>query len=251
MRELFARGRTTGPNAPLSTLILGETGTGKELFAQAIHDHSGREGPFVVLDCAALPANLAESMILGHSKGAFTGATEDRAGLVEAAHGGSLFLDEVGELPPDLQPKLLRVLESRSVQRLGEPSPRPVDVRIIAATNVDLSSMVAENRFRLDLYQRLAQATLRLPPLRERTDDIPLLAAKFVRAVELATGSDRHLTPTAVEALKRRQWPGNVRELKNAVEYAAYLATAPELTKANGCPRHHPRTAARKRRGAL
>ena len=232
MRELFSRMERLAPT-PLSTLILGETGTGKELFARALHERSGRPGSFVVLNCAAIPAQLAESMILGHRKGAFTGATEDRAGVFEEANGGSLFLDEVGELPLELQPKLLRVLQERVVSRIGDAQGRSVDVRLVAATHRPLGDMVSAGAFRLDLYERIRQMEIELPPLRERREDIPMLAARFVAAVAESLGEDRRLTPSAMAALAGGEWPGNVRGLRNTVERGAYLCTHPPLVSAS------------------
>ena len=226
MRELFSRVERLAPT-PLSTLIRGETGTGKELFARAVHERSGRKGQFVVLNCAALPSQLAESHILGHRKGAFTGATDDRVGAFEQADRGTLFLDEIGELPLSLQPKLLRVLQERVVNRIGDATDRRVDVRVVAATHRSLSEMVSEGQFRLDLYERIRQVELELPALRERREDIALLAERFAAAVGTSLGEPRHLTPGAAAALTAQDWPGNVRGLKNAVERGAYLCGHP------------------------
>ena len=231
MRELFAVCARVGPTeAPV--IIWGETGTGKDLVARAIHERSLRRGrPFVVLDCAAIPPGLIESELFGHEKGAFTGATAARAGVFERAGGGTVFLDELGELPLELQPKLLRCLESGEVTRVGGEKPIRVDFRAIAATHRDLPRSITENRFRADLFYRLAVIRIAVPPLRERREDIPLLAAHF--ATELLGDAARAgLPPDTLDALfgelTRHDWPGNVRELRNVVERAMILAD-PEL----------------------
>jgi transcriptional regulator with GAF, ATPase, and Fis domain len=227
MRELFAMCARVAPtDAPV--LIQGETGTGKELVAHAIHDHSLRAGkPFVVFDCGAVPPTLIESELFGHERGAFTGAVAQRAGVFERADGGTVFLDELGELALELQPKLLRVLEGGEVMRVGGERPRQVDVRVLAATNRDLARMIAEGGFRPDLYYRLAVIRVSVPPLRERRDDIPLLAAGFVKDVlgEVSRAKIPQPTLEAIfEQLRHHDWPGNVRELRNVVERAAILA---------------------------
>ncbi len=206
-------------------LIRGETGTGKELLARAIHFHIARpEEPFVEVDCGAIPDKLLESELFGHEKGAFTGATEGKKGLFETAHGGTLFLDEIGHLDPSLQVKLLRAIEYGNVRRLGGTKMIPVDIRIIAATNIDLEKAIEEGRFRQDMYYRLNVVSLRLPPLRERVDDIALLARHFLDRFTDSYGLPaKELTPMAIEALKGHSWPGNIRELKNAIERAAIL----------------------------
>jgi transcriptional regulator with GAF, ATPase, and Fis domain len=210
-----------------TVLIHGETGTGKEVTAWAIYEASKRNGkPFVVVDCAAVARTLIESELFGHEKGAFTGADKRRIGAFERAHGGTLFLDELGELELDLQPKLLRALERREIQRLGGDKPIPVDVRIIAATNRDLRSMVARREFREDLYYRLAVVTLELPPLRERKEDIPVLVDHFLKGLGL--GRDA-LPDGAMDRFLEHGWPGNARELKNAVERAVVLGEAKPL----------------------
>lgn len=194
-------------------LIAGESGTGKELVARAVHEGSSRaEGPFVAVNCGALPASLFESELFGHVKGAFTGADRDAPGRIRAAAGGTLLLDEIGELPLELQPKLLRVLEERAVDPVGGNAPVPVDFRLICATNRDLDKDVEAGRFREDLYYRLAVIILHVPPLRERPDDVPLLWEHFT---ELHHGSPRTSSPALIKALLRRPWPGNVRELRN------------------------------------
>jgi two-component system, NtrC family, response regulator GlrR len=213
MRELFSRlARVVSSDA--SVLVDGESGTGKELVAQAIHEASTRAaGPFVVVDCGALPPSLLESELFGHARGAFTGATEARAGAIESASGGTVFLDEIGELPLAMQPKLLRVLEARTVRRLGESEHRPVDVRFISATNRDLREMVNQGAFRDDLYFRLAVLPLRLPPLRERPEDIPALLDHFLPA-----GMRGRLDALMMADILGRPWLGNVRELRNFAE---------------------------------
>jgi two-component system response regulator AtoC len=206
----------------VAVLITGESGTGKELVARRLHARSQRPaGPFVAVNCAALPEALAESELFGHEKGAFTGADRQRHGRFEEAHGGTLFLDEIGELPAALQAKLLRVLEEHTVRRLGGAAEIPVDVRVVAATNRDLSGAPGDSGFRQDLYFRLAVVSVHLPPLRERAGDIPVLAAHL-----LTTLAARHRLPVpeldagALTALQRYRWPGNARELRNVLERA-------------------------------
>jgi DNA-binding NtrC family response regulator len=222
MRALTARLERLAA-ADTTVLVQGETGTGKERVAEALHLAGARaHAPLVTVDCGALPAGIIESELFGHEKGAFTGATSSVAGAFERARGGTLFLDEVGELPLELQPKLLRAIESRTVRRLGGAQPLPVDVRIVAATNRDLPLEVTAGRFREDLYYRLAVVTLAVPSLRERIEDVPMLAAHFVG--ELGADGARLLTPDALAALCRHAWPGNVRELRNTIERAVALA---------------------------
>ncbi len=226
MREVFAVLERVAPTE-MSVLVGGETGTGKELVARALHDESRRQrGPFVVLDCGSLPRELAEAAILGHKKGSFTGAVSDRAGCFEEAHGGTLFLDEIGELPIELQPKLLRVLDRREVQRIGDSQVRRVDVRVVAATHRDLRKMVGLTQFREDLYFRLSVMTVDLPPLRERRDDVAGLAEKFLGDFARTYGHAPGLSEAAEAALMAESWPGNVRQLKNTIERAAHLAQA-------------------------
>lgn len=237
MRELFALLSRIAPT-PMDVLIGGETGTGKELVARALHARSERsEGPWVVLDCASLPRELAEAAILGHRRGSFTGAIEDRAGCFERADGGTVFLDEVGELSLELQPKLLRVLEQRQVLRIGHDQPRSVDVRVIAATHRDLRKMVADGEFREDLYFRLADVTVELPPLRNRGDDPVMLAERFI--AELAGDRELPLSSGAKAALRSEAWPGNVRELRRAIRRAVFLAPGPQIERSDLSPGLH------------
>ena len=204
-----------------TVLIEGESGTGKELLAEAIHEHSGRkDGPFVVVDCGALPADLMESEIFGHEAGAFTGAQKRRQGAFEAAHQGTVFLDEIGELPLQLQTRLLRVLAQRQVRRVGGSENVDVDVRVVAATNRNLDQEVEEERFRLDLFHRLAVVLLRVPPLRERRGDVPMLARRMLADMGADTAL---LTQEILDRLQRYHWPGNVRELRNYVERLSLL----------------------------
>jgi two-component system, NtrC family, response regulator GlrR len=210
----------------VTVLLQGETGTGKDGAAEAIHQESARgAGPFVVVDCGALPPHLIGDELFGHERGAFTGATGAREGAFEAADGGTLFLDEVGELTPELQPQLLRAVESRRVRRLGGNETISVDVRIIAATNRDLKAEVNAHRFRSDLYFRLGVLEVRLPPLRERLDDIPLVVEELLRSLDLADHPSGRalLEPEAAAALRAHAWPGNIRELRNHVERCAAL----------------------------
>ncbi len=224
MQEVFELIRRAAP-ARSNILIVGESGTGKELVARAIHRLSPRaEGPFVPVHTSAIPTELLESTLFGHVKGAFTGAVDSRRGLFEAADGGSLFLDEVGTISPETQAKLLRVIQEREFRRVGGVEPITVDVRIIAATNVDLAREVECGRFREDLYYRLNVISIELPPLRDRREDIPLLAHHFLR--KFAAENQRDIggfTPAAMDALTAYAWPGNVRELENAVERAVVL----------------------------
>lgn len=203
-----------------AVLITGETGTGKELVARALHDEgSRRQGPFIAVNCGAISPTLMESELFGHSKGSFTGADRDKKGLFEAADGGTLFLDEIGELPLELQPKLLRVLQEGEVLRLGDTRPRPIDVRVLTATARDVHADVEAKRFRDDLYYRLAVVEIHIPPLRERPDDIPMLVDSFLRRLAVREGRPApRLDPGAVSLLQSHPWPGNVRELENFME---------------------------------
>jgi transcriptional regulator with PAS, ATPase and Fis domain len=223
MRRLYGILEKVAPTDS-SVLIQGETGTGKELLARAIHDASKRaKQPFVVVDCGAIAENLIESELFGHVRGAFSGAVSDRRGLCEEANGGTLFLDEIGELPPALQPRLLRVIESLEVRRVGSNAPKRVDVRIVAATNRPLAHSINDGTFREDLYYRLAVVELHLPPLRARREDIPLLAEHFFRRY---AGPDEPLPAALVSSLTSRAWPGNVRELRNYVERSVSMGHA-------------------------
>jgi formate hydrogenlyase transcriptional activator len=214
-----------------TVLILGETGTGKELIARALHDLSPRrDRTFVKLNCAAIPTGLLESELFGHEKGAFTGAIAQKVGRFELAHRGTLFLDEVGDIPPELQPKLLRALQEQEFERLGSTRTVRVDVRLVAATNRDLAQMVADRQFRNDLYYRLNVFPVVLPPLRERREDIPMLARHFVQRFARRMGRRIESIPTPVmDALVHYSWPGNVRELENVVERAVILSPGPSL----------------------
>jgi two-component system response regulator GlrR len=226
MRELFARlARIAGSDA--TVLIQGETGTGKELVARALHDRSRRAGePFVIVDCGALPETLLDAELFGHTRGAFTGATAARAGAFEAAQGGTLFLDEIGELPMALQPKLLRVLEERTVRRLGENESRPLDIRFISATHRDLRTMVNARAFREDLYFRLAVLPVAIPPLREHPSDVAVLAEHF-----LPPESREMLTAELAAELESRPWLGNVRELRNFIDRLTTLGASDALAE--------------------
>jgi two-component system nitrogen regulation response regulator GlnG len=226
MREVFKR---IGQVAARETTVLirGESGTGKELVARAIHYNSARRhGPFVAVNCAAIPAELLESELFGHERGAFTGAVSRKRGRFERADGGSLFLDEIGDMAPALQTRLLRVLQEKEIERVGGEESVAVDVRILAATNVDLEDAVRRGQFREDLYYRLNVVTVILPPLRDRPDDIPILAEHFIRRGnrELGTAVDG-ITEEALQRLQRYGWPGNVRELENCVKRAMVLAS--------------------------
>ncbi len=214
-----------------TVLLLGETGTGKELLAEAIHLASRRrKGPFITLNCAAIPKDLQESELFGHKKGSFTGAATDKKGYLEAADRGTVFLDELGEMSPDLQAKLLRALENRVFNRVGDTEPIPVDIRVIAATNRDLVEN-EDNNFRRDLYYRLSTFTIDLPPLRERTEDISLLALHFLK--EMTEKTNREITSidsVFINYLENYEWPGNIRELRNVMERAIILADGPALS---------------------
>ena len=223
MQEVFRLIERAGPSDK-AILILGESGTGKELVARALHRHSSRaDKPMVTINCAALPETLLESELFGHEKGSFTGAIAAKPGLFEVADGGTLFIDEIGELPGSLQAKLLRVLEDGSLRRIGSIQERRVKVRLLAATNRDLAKEVEAKRFREDLYYRINVMSLELPPLRERTGDVPLLVQHFL-------GAGWEIEPAAMAALERFRWPGNVRQLINAVERAKILAASETIT---------------------
>jgi DNA-binding NtrC family response regulator len=226
-----------------TVLILGETGTGKELVARAVHDQSARAGePFVAINCGALPETLIESELFGHRKGAFTGADEHRVGLFEVANGGTIFLDEIGELPKAMQAKLLRVLESREIRRVGENKSLNVDVRVVCATHRDLPEMVAAGEFREDLMYRINTFEIFLPPLRDRLDDIQEIAEHLLgRCRGRSSPGRRHIAEDAIESLKSHVWPGNVRELANVLEHATILCEEDEAITADFLPAHFNR----------
>jgi DNA-binding NtrC family response regulator len=230
MREVLAHVARVAPTSAL-VLVRGESGTGKELVARAVHDASPRaEGPFVAVNCAALPEGLLESELFGHERGAFTGAGAEHHGLVETAHGGTLFLDEIGELPLGAQARLLRLIQESEIRRVGATRVRKVDVRLVAATHRNLEAMVAAGEFRDDLYYRLRVFEIHLPPLRERPEDLPQLAdVLLARACDRVGRSGLWLGPAALAAIRAHSWPGNVRELENAIERAVILADAGEL----------------------
>ena len=225
LRRVLLQAETVAPN-DATVLILGETGTGKELIARAVHQRSRRrDRPLVRVNCSSIPKELFESEFFGHAKGAFTGAIKDRVGRFELAAGGTLFLDEVGEIPLELQSKLLRVLQEKSYERVGEEKTRYADVRIVAATNRDLKKEVTAGRFREDLYYRLYVFPLKVAPLRERKEDIPLLASRFVELSMKELGCPKpRLTPAGIETLLAYDWPGNIRELRNVILRAAIFA---------------------------
>jgi DNA-binding NtrC family response regulator len=228
MRSVFALLEKVA-SVTLKCLLVGETGTGKEIAARAIHDSSDRAGgPFVILDCGAVNENLIEAELFGHERGAFTGADRSRAGAFERAHHGTIFLDEIGELPIELQPKLLRLIERRELTRIGAAESIEVDVRIIAATHRDLAAMVDEGTFREDLLYRLAEVVVRMPPLRDHPEDIPLLACAILDRQE---GRRRTLGLDAIAYLVEQPWPGNVRELRNMVRRAAALSGEAVLSR--------------------
>jgi two-component system nitrogen regulation response regulator GlnG len=224
MQELFKSIALVAPT-DVPVLITGESGTGKELVARAIHRHSGRRnGPFLPICLAALSPTLVERELFGHLQGSFTGASRDRKGLLELAHGGTVLLDEVGDIPPALQVKLLRAIEHREVTPVGDARPRPTNIRVIAATNRSLVDLMAAGQFREDLYFRLSVFPIHLPPLSDRREDIPGLAAHFLLQARLPDAADAHLAKDVLEALASRPWVGNVRELRNAIEHAAIIA---------------------------
>jgi len=221
-------------NTPTNVVLLGETGTGKELFARAIHESSYRKKkPFVAINCASLPDNLLESELFGFVKGSFTGATFDKKGLLEIADGGTVFLDEIGDLPISLQAKLLRVIEDKEIRPLGSVTIKKVDLRFISATNKDLTEEIKKGNFREDLYFRLNVITLHIPPLRERVKDIEILAYHFMRKFAIKMGKDiKKIEPQTMQLLLKYSWPGNVRELQNVIEqsvvFSEYDSIKPE-----------------------
>ncbi len=231
MRDVYRRTRLVAPTRA-SVLIVGETGTGKELIARSLHRLSPRaDGPYVRVNCGALSESLLESELFGHVKGAFTGAIDNKTGRFEAAHGGTIFLDEICSMSPKLQVKLLRVLQEHEFERVGESRTIRVDTRVVAATNQLLEDEIAAGRFRDDLYYRLNVVPIYLPPLRERRDDIPLLARFFLERYSEENRRDApELTPEVLEVLMKHDWPGNVRELENYVERAVVLSAGRPLT---------------------
>ncbi len=248
MRQVFALIKKIAP-MDVSVIIGGETGTGKELVARAIHELSGRKkGPMVVLDCGAIPPNLIESELFGHEKGSFTGAMTERPGAFERAHGGTIFLDELGELRLDLQPKLLRVLENREVRRVGGNDTLEVDCRVIAATNRDLPKEIAAGNFREDLFFRLSVINIQLPPLRQRREDIPLILKRALAEPEVvARHGKKRISPEALSLLMAYAWPGNVRELMNVLSHVLAFSEGEEVL-----PEHlPPRVRGQQREGPL
>lgn len=231
MQEIFGQIRKVA-DLKTTILVLGESGTGKELVAHAIHQNGRRsQKPFVAVNCGAIPENLLESEMFGHVHGAFTGAYSDKAGLFEQADGGTLFLDEIGEMPLSLQVKLLRVLQESEIRRVGDSASRKVDVRVISATSRDLSVDVASGRFREDLYFRLNVFCLQLPPLRERVEDIPLLAEHFLERYGSGNeGQPLRIEPDAMRCLMAHRWPGNIRELENIIERVCILCDDGRIT---------------------
>ena len=238
LRDLLALARRAARH-PTTVLITGESGTGKELIARLVHRESPRaERPFVAVNCAAIPENLLESELFGHVKGAFTGATTDRRGLFEEAHGGTIFLDEIGELPQQLQVKLLRVLQEGEIRRVGDSASQTVDVRVVAATARDLEAEVGAGKFRADLFYRINVVRLHLPPLRERREDIAELSRHFLQVHAGRLGiAVTGIAPAAMQILLAHPWPGNVRELENAIERALVLCDRTQLE-----PGHLPET---------
>ena len=238
IRPVYRVIEQTAPTAA-SVLVYGESGTGKELVAKTIHQLSGRSAhPFIAINCAAIPESLLENEIFGHERGAFTGALERRAGCFELAHSGTLFLDEIAEISPAIQVKLLRVLQERTVRRLGGQKEQPVDVRLVAATNVDPAKAVQQGRLRTDLYYRINVIGIAVPPLRDRTEDIPLLVQTFIGEFSARNGKTvRAVSPEASRLLQRHPWPGNIRELRNVVERAVILSSG-DFIEADHLPPH-------------
>jgi transcriptional regulator with PAS, ATPase and Fis domain len=237
MRDIFSTLELVAPMKS-TVLIEGETGTGKELIARTIHQNSPRaDGRFVAFNAAAIPEGLAEAELFGHVKGAFTGAVASRVGRFELAHNGTLFIDEVSSMSLPLQAKLLRVLQEREMERIGESRPIPLDIRVVAASNTDLRKMVKAGEFREDLYYRLNVVPITLPPLRQRRDDIPLLAQHFIRQSSESNGLPvKALTQTAMRALMAYDWPGNIRQLENAIEHAVAMSARREEITAEALP---------------
>src|ERR671932_1711220 len=237
MQAVFSLVDQVAP-ARSTVLITGESGTGKELIAKAIHESSPRaQKPFVTVNSSNIPSELLESELFGHTRGAFTGAVAAKKGLFEVADGGSIFLDEIGDIPPETQVRLLRVIQEREFTPLGDTTPRRVDVRIIAATNIDLKEAVKQGTFREDLYYRLSVVPIELPPLRDRLEDILPLAQHFIRKYNEENGRQvsEHINPEVLALLENYSWPGNVRELENTLEHAVVIAPGSEITR--GCLR--------------
>jgi DNA-binding NtrC family response regulator len=234
MQEIFGTIARVAPTRA-TVLLCGESGVGKDLIARAIHHHSPRANqPFVKINCTALPENLMESELFGYEKGAFTGANTSKPGKFEQADGGTVFLDEIGDVPPSVQVKLLRILQEREFERLGSNKTRHIDVRVLAATNVDLRAALEEGRFREDLYYRLNVLPINIPPLRERKEDIPFLAEHFVETLSREIGSRAtRISEAAIEKLMTYHWPGNVRELENVIERSLVLASGETLEPAD------------------
>jgi transcriptional regulator with GAF, ATPase, and Fis domain len=234
MREIFQTIERVGPTRT-TVLIAGESGVGKDMIARAIHQHSPRRShAFVKINCTALPENLMESELFGYEKGAFTGASVSKPGKFELADKGTAFLDEIGDVPGNIQVKLLRILQERQFERLGSNLTRNVDVRVVAATNVDLRAALEEGRFREDLYYRLNVVPINVPPLRERKEDIPFLAMHFVKKVSQELGGQqRAISPAAMDKLLAHAWPGNVRELENTIERSMVLTASEVLQPAD------------------
>src|ERR671928_706463 len=233
MQEIFRVVEQVAP-ARSTILITGDSGTGKELIAKAIHEASTRAGrPFVTVNSSNIPSELLESELFGHTRGAFTGAVAAKKGLFEVADGGSIFLDEIGDIPPETQVRLLRVIQEREFTPLGDTAPRRVDVRIIAATNIDLKEAVRQGMFREDLYYRLSVVPIELPPLRERREDILPLAQHFIRKYNEENGRNvsEQIAPDVLALMEAYTWPGNVRELENVIERAVVIAPGPEITR--------------------
>ena len=248
MREIFQTVERVGPTRT-TVLLAGESGVGKDLIGRAIHQHSPRKDqPFVKINCTAIPENLMESELFGYEKGAFTGATASKPGKFEQANGGTVFLDEIGDVPGSIQVKLLRILQERQFERLGSNVTREVDVRVVAATNVDLRAALESGRFREDLYYRLNVVPINVPPLRERREDIPFLAIHFVQKLAKDLGTvTKGLSPGAIDRLLEHPWPGNVRELENTIERSMVLSPNEILQAADirlEPPRHSAASAA-------
>ena len=229
MKNLIAMVSQTDSTA----LILGETGTGKDVVAQAIHKCSSKKGPFVTINCAAIPSELLESELFGHEKGSFTGADKLRKGRFEQSSGGSLFLDEIGDMPLPLQAKLLRAIENRSIQRVGGSEDIKIDLRLICATHRDLEKKVESGEFRADLFFRINVLPINVPSLAERRNDIPSLQSKLLKNLDLEKSVEPIFTPDAITALSKHNWPGNVRELKNVIERACIIFPGKEITSSN------------------